>query len=157
MLDNIAEKEILPKGPEDETIPSKIHELDMRADFIHDQMDALQRELQENDVERVRLLDRARELNLREDANYKIVEEPIYPKKTVDVEALKRLAPDKHEKIVANLTSKAQDKIKEQLNKINIFIAQADVKAVIADKALLAQIIPEPREPSGWKTVIVKK
>lgn len=157
MLDNISEKGILPKGPEDETIPSKIHELDMRADFIHDQMDALQRELQENDVERVRLLDRARELNLREDANYKIVEEPIYPKKTVDVEALKRLAPDKHEKIVANLTSKAQDKIKEQLNKINIFIAQADVKAVIADKALLAQIIPEPREPSGWKTVIVKK
>lgn len=161
MLENIREREVLPKGPEDETIPTKIHELDLRADFIHDQMDALQRELQEMDVERVRLINRARELHICEDMQFKIVEEPIFPKKHVDIEALKCLAPDAYTKIVANLVSKAREKAREkfeeQMAKTSVSVAQADVKAVIASKSLLAQIIPEPKEPSGWRTVIVKK
>ena len=157
MLENIREPEVLPKGPEDEVIPTRIHEIDMRCDFIHDQMDALQRELQEADVERIRLINRAREVHIMEDFEYKIIEEPIYPKKHVDVEAFKRLAPTEHDQVVANLTKKATEKLQEQIQKIAVSISQADVKAVIASKGLLAQIIPEPKEPSGYRTVIVKK
>jgi hypothetical protein len=157
MLDVISEKEVLPKGPEDEIIPTKIAQIDTHIKFLKDQHEALVRQIVEAECDRNLLISRAKELHITTDANYKIVEIPIYPKKAVDVEALKRLAPDKHALIVANLTSKAQDKIKLQLEKISVFIAQADVKAVISDKVLLAQIIPEPKAPSGYEVSVVRR
>ena len=149
--------EPLPRGPEDENIPTQIARIDTHMNFLANQLLAIQDQIGSAEVERTALLSRARELHITEDKEYKIVQEPVYPKKQVDVEALKRLAPDKHTLIVANLTSKAQDKIKAQLEKIQVFIAQSDVKAVISDKVLLAQIIPEPKEPIGYKVILVKK
>lgn len=157
MLDNPREKEILPLGPEDLTIPSRIAKLDEHRKFLIDQKEALVREIAELDTNRSLLLGRAKEVRVFEDEAYKIVEVPIFPKKTVDVETLKRLAPEKHEMIVRNLTAKAEDEIKARFAKIAVFIAQADVKAVIKDKGLLAQIIPEPTVPTGWEYSIVKK
>ena len=157
MLDSITEKEVIPKGQEDENIPTRIARLDAHADFLYNQMDALKKEIEMVDVDRAMLISRAKELNITEDSAYKIISEPIYPKKHVDVEILKKLAPAEHASIVANLTKKAQDKLQEQMQKITVSISQADVKAVIGSKTLLAQIIPEPKEPSGFKTVIVKK
>ena len=157
MLDSITEKETLPKGPEDENIPTRIARLDAHVDFLYNQMEALKKEIEMIDVDRAMLIARAKELNITEDSAYKIISEPIYPKNHVDVEILKKLAPAEHASIVANLTKKAQDKLQEQMQKITVSISQADVKAVIGSKALLAQIIPEPREPSGFKTVIIKK
>lgn len=156
-LDNIREKEILPKGPEDETIPTQIAKLDQHAEFLTSQLNALQQELSELSGDRERLLARAREVHVYEDPDYRLVDVPVFPKKHVDVEALKRLAPDKHALIINNLTSKAQDKLKEQMAKIQVSVAQSDVKAVISDKALLAQIIPEPTTPIGWNVSVVKK
>lgn len=156
-LENIQMKEVLPKGKEDENLPTQIHKLDMHADFIHDQLDVLQRELSGIDVERVRLINRARELHITTDKEYKIIDEPVYPKKHVDVEALKRLAPADYDRIVDALTKKAIEKMQEQMQKVQVQIAQSDVKAFIANKAMLAQIIPEPKEPSGYKTIIVKR
>lgn len=157
MLENIQEKEILPKGLEDETIPTQIAKIDEHINFLREQHEVLIRDLACNESERERLIARAKEVRIFEDAAYKIVEIPVYPKKSVDVEALKRLAPDKHSMIVSNLTAKAQDKIKAQLDKIQVFIAQSDVKAVISDKVLLSQIIPEPTTPSRFDISIVKK
>jgi hypothetical protein len=105
----------------------------------------------------MKLIERARELNITTDKEWKIIEVPVYPKKHVDVEALKRLAPDKFILINQNLVSKAQDKLKEQMNKIQVSIAQSDVKAVVTDKALLAMIIPEPKEPSGYDITVVRR
>jgi hypothetical protein len=157
MLDSLHEKETLPKGPEDIILPTRIAKQDEHIKFLKSQLDALAREISEAEFDRAAMVARAKDIRVFEDSDYKIVDIPIYPKKHVDVDALKKLAPDKHNLIVQNLQSKAMDKLKEQMNKIQISIAQADVKAVISDKALLAQIIPEPSEPSGWTVSIVKK
>lgn len=157
MLDNISEKEILPVGDEDRLIPTKVHEKDIHIAFLNDQRDQLSRQISKAEVERRELLKRAKECNITTDAEYKIVEVPIYPNKHVDVEALKRLAPDKYNLIVQNLTSIAMDKLKEQMQKIQVKIAQSDVKAVLKDKVLLAQIIPEVKEPSGYEVSVVKR
>lgn len=157
MLDNISEKETLPRGPEDDIIPTRIAKLDEHADFLESQMDALKKEIEMIDVERTMLLNRAKELGITEDFEYKIVQEPVYPKKHVDVEVLKRLANDKYLLIQQNIYSRVQDKVSAEVQKMMTYISQADVKAVIHDKGLLAQIIPEPKEPDGYKTIIVKK
>lgn len=157
MLETISEIETLPKGLEDETLPTQIAKQETHIKFLKDQHEIMIRQIAEAELQRELLIKRAKEVRVFEDKEYKIVEVPVYPKKSVDVEALKRLAPDKHQLIVANLTSKAQDKIKIQLEKIQVFIAQADVKAVISDKVLLAQIIPEQTVPTGFEISIVKK
>jgi hypothetical protein len=149
--------EPLPKGKEDENIPSQIARLDEHITFLESQIAALKEDIKMSNIDKDALIKRADELHITDDGVYKIIREPVYPKKHVDVEALKRLAPDKHNLIVQNLQSKAMDKLKEQMNKIQISIAQADVKAVISDKAMLAMVIPEPKEPSGWNIVVVKR
>lgn len=157
MLDYPSEREILPKGPEDMDLPTQIANIDIHLDNLRKARERIEIEEKDCASDRNRLLARAREVRVFEDSSYKIVDIPVYPKKRVDVEVLKRLAPDKHNLIVQNLQSKAMDKLKEQMTKIQISIAQADVRAVISDKVLLAQIIPEPKEPSGWTVSIVRK
>lgn len=157
MLDSLTEKEILPKSTEDETLPTQIAKLDTHLAFLKQQQDRLTEEIASTSMDRDLLIKRAKDVHVSEDSEYRIVEVPVFAKKTVDVEALKRLAPDKHAMIVSNLTVKAQDKIKAQLDKISVYIAQADVKAVISDKGLLAQIIPEQTKPTAWETSVVKK
>lgn len=157
MLDSISEKETLPRGPEDDTIPTQIAKLDEHADFLESQMDALKKEIEMIDVERTMLLNRAKELNITEDFDYKIVQEPVYPKKHVDVEAFKSIAPERYDLVITAIQARLKDKMDAEIAKANSFISQADVKAVVREKGLLAQIIPEPKEPSGYKTIIVKK
>jgi hypothetical protein len=157
MLDNISEKETLPRGPEDDIIPTRIAKLDEHADFLESQMDALKKEIEMIDVERTMLLNRAKELGITEDFEYKIVQEPVYPKKHVDVEVFKSIAPERYNLVVAAIHARLKDKMDAEIAKANSFISQSDVKAVVREKGMLAQIIPEPKEPSGYKTIIVRK
>jgi hypothetical protein len=157
MLENPREQETLPVGDEDRTIPTRVHEKDVHIAFLNDQRDQISRQIAEAEIDRRELLKRAKECHITTDAEYKIVEIPVYPNKHVDIEALKRLAPDKYNLIVQNLTSIAMDKLKEQMAKIQVKVAQADVKAVVKNKVLLAQIIPEPKEPTGYEISVVKR
>lgn len=117
----------------------------------------LEYQIENLELDRKHLLERAKELAITQDSNFKIVEELIYKKKRVDVEALVRLANDKYLKIVSNIESRMQDKFAAEKLKAATFISQADVKTVIRDKALLAQIIPESREIEGINYIIVKR
>lgn len=157
MLENISEKEILPVGDEDMILPTRIARQEAHIRFLNDQLAELTHQIRDAEFDRSAMITRAKEVRVFEDTDYKIIEVPVYPKKSVDVDALKRISPEKHAIIVANLTEKAKDKLKAQLEKVQVFISQADVKAVISDKVLLAQIIPEQTVPSGFETSIVKK
>jgi hypothetical protein len=157
MLENINEAEVLPRGPEDDVIPTRIAKLNEHRKYLESTIATLQKEISGNDVEIHSLLKRAKDLNIAEDLEYKIVSIPHYPNKKVDVEVLKRLAPDKHEKIVANLTEIAQDKLKAQMEKIQVSITQDAVKAFIKDKMLLTQIIPEQTVPDRYDVSVVRK
>jgi hypothetical protein len=157
MLESPSEKETLPRGPEDDVIPTRIAKLNEHRKYLESTIETLKNEISGNDVEIHTLLKRAKELHIAEDLEYKIVEVPHYPNKKVDIDALKRLAPDKHEKIVANLTEIAQDKLKAQMEKIQVSITQDAVKAFIKDKALLAQIIPEQTTPDRYDVSVVRK
>jgi predicted metal-dependent hydrolase len=157
MLENIHEKENLPRGPEDDVIPTRIAKLNEHRKYLEQQIDTLKRDIAGVDVDVRLLLGRAKELHIAEDLEYKIIEIPHYPNKHVDVEALKRLAPDRYNSIVANLTEIAKDKLKAQMEKIQVSIAQSDVKAAIRDKALLVQIIPEQTTPDRYDISVVRK
>jgi len=157
MLDNIQETEFLPADENDLKIPSRVAALDTHIGYLKSQLAQMEQNIADAESDRKDLLKRAKELNITTDDVYKIIESPIYPKKHVDIEALKRLAPEKFALINQNLVSKAEDKLKEQMNKIQVSIAQADVKAVITDKKLLAAIIPEPKDPIGWEVSVVKR
>jgi len=157
MLENSRVQETLPIGDEDRVIPTKVHEKDIHITFLKEQRDALSRQISEAEVDRDLLLKRAKECHITTDAEYKIVEIPVYPKKHVDVEALKRLAPEKYNLIVQNLTSIAMDKLKEQMSKIQVTISQDAVKAVMKDKVLLAQVIPEQTVPERYEVSVVKR
>jgi hypothetical protein len=156
-LDNIYDKETLPKGPEDEIIPTRIAKLDEHRKFLESQVAMLRAEISGNLADREILYRRAKELHITTDKEYKIVEVPVYPNKKVDVAALKRLAPEKYEKIVTNLKELAEEKLKDQINKIQVTISLDAVKAFIKDKALLAMIIPEPSVPTEYKITVVKR
>ena len=157
MLDNIREKETLPVGIDDHDLPTRIAKQDEHVKFLREQHEILIRTIAEAEIDRDLLIKRAKEVCILEDDKYKLVDEPVYPKKHVDVEVLKKLCPTEHAQIVANLTAKAQQKLQDQMAKIQVTISQADVKAIIGSKSLLVQIIPEPKEPSYYNTVVVKK
>jgi hypothetical protein len=157
MLENLREQETLPVGDEDRAIPTKVHERDVHIAFLIEQRDQLNRQIAEAEIDRRELLKRAKECHITTDAEYKIVEIPVYPKKHVDVEALKRLAPEKYNLIVQNLTSIAMDKLKDQMAKIQVTISQDAVKAVMTDKVLLKQIIPEQKVPERYDVSVVKR
>jgi hypothetical protein len=157
MLDNIQDKETLPADDTDRIIPTRIAKFDMHVRFLEDQIDQIRRDIASTQVDRKLLLARAKELNITTDKEYKIIEIPLYEKKHVDIDALVRLVPEKYALIVANIESKLEDDIAATKAKAASFISQADVKAVIKDKATLAQVIPEPKEPMGYETTVVKR
>ena len=154
-FENLKE-EPLPADESDLSIPTRLAKGDAHRKFLESQIAALQESISQSLVEREELLQRAKTLRICEDANYKIVEVPIYPKKRVDVNALKRF-PDKYQLILANISSRIKDKAEMESQKAESFISQSDVKAVIRDKATLAMVIPEVSEPSGWEISLVKK
>jgi hypothetical protein len=155
-LDNIMEKEMLPVGDEDKTLPTKIYEIDEHIRFLHDQLAILSDQFDSAKQDRLALIARAKECHITDDGRYKIVEIPIYPKKRVDVTVLKKYQ-DKYALIVANIKSRIQDKAAMEIEKADVVISQADVKAVVRDKALLSMIIPEPSEPERYETTVVRR
>jgi len=156
MLDTLTERETLPKSDSDLTIPTKVADLEIHITYLNDQIKILQGEVALAEVDKAALLKRAKEVHVVEDSQYKIVEVPVYPKKRVDVERLKRYK-DKYDLIIQNIRSRIADKADSDLQKADVFISQADVKAVIRDKATLAMVIPEQTNVERWETTIVKK
>lgn len=156
MLDTRTEKETLPKCNDDLTIPTKAAFLETHINYLNEQIKILQGEVALAEIDKATLLKRAKEVGVTEDSQYKIVEVPVYPKKRVDVERLKRYK-DKYDLIIQNIKSRIADKADSDLQKADVFISQADVKAVIRDKATLAMVIPEQTEIERWETTIVKK
>ena len=157
MLDTLTEKETLPVGDEDRIIPTKLAKIREHMEFLDKEIAAMIRMKSESQSDFDILVKRAKECGITTDSEWKIVESPIYPKKRVDVEKLKHIAPDKYELIIANIKSRLADKIVAEQTKAETFIAQSDVKTVIRDKAMLAMVIPEPTEPSGYEISIVKR
>lgn len=157
MLDNIREKETLPKGPEDEIIPTRIAAIEEHEKYLQKHIADLNAELSRAASEKDMLLKRAEELGISEDMEYRIVKVPVYPKKRVDVEWLKQNVPDAYDRIVGNILARIQEKAAADRERSAMFIAQADVKAVIRDKSTLAMAIPEPKEPDGFVISIVRK
>ena len=155
-LDNIMEKETLPVDDMDKRIPSRVAELDMHIQFLRENRERLNMQIDSAVMDRAFLLKRAKECNITDDGNYKIVEIPVYPKKRVDVTVLKKYQ-DKYDLIVANIKSRISDKAAAEITKADTFISQADVKAVIRDKAILAMVIPEPTEVVGYEVSVVKR
>ena len=157
MLDNIRNKETLPKGPEDEIIPTRIAAIEEHEKYLQKHIADLNAELSRAASEKDMLLKRAEELGISEDMEYRIVKVPVYPKKRVDVEWLKQNVPDAYDRIVGNILARIQEKAAADRERSAMFIAQADVKAVIRDKSTLAMAIPEPKEPDGFVISIVRK
>lgn len=157
MLDNIRNKETLPKGPEDEIIPTRIAAIEEHEKYLQKHIADLNAELSRAASEKDMLLKRAEELGISEDMEYRIVKVPVYPKKRVDVEWLKQNVPDAYDRIVGNILVRIQERAAADRERSAMFIAQADVKAVIRDKSTLAMAIPEPKEPDGFVISIVRK
>jgi len=156
-LDSLTEKETLPVGDEDRIIPTRLAKIREQLGFIDTQIAALNDMKRSAQVDFDILVKRAKECGITTDAEYKIVEVPVYPKKRVDVAKLKEIAPDRYDLIIANIKSRLADKITAEQAKAETFIAQTDVKAVVRDKAILAMVIPEPTEPTGYEISIVKR
>ena len=157
MLDNPYALEKLPAQDVDFIIPTRVAELDSNIAVAKDALAMMEGRIREMELDRNTLLVRAKELNITTDAHWKIVECPVYPKKKVDVKKLQQLEPDRYTQILANIRSRIRDKINAEMDKAETFISQADVKAVVRDKAILAMVIPEPTEPTGWTTSVVKR
>ena len=157
MLDNPYALEKLPALDVDFIIPTRVAELDSNIAVAKDALAMMEGRIREMELDRNTLLVRAKELNITTDAHWKIVECPVYPKKKVDVKKLQQLEPDRYNQILANIRSRIRDKINAEMDKAETFISQADVKAVVRDKAILAMVIPEPSEPTGWTTSVVKR
>ena len=157
MLDNPYAVEELPTQDIDLIIPTRVAELDSNIRLAKEAIATMEARLHDMEVDRNIMLKRAKELAITTDAQWKIIEIPIYPKKKVDVAKLKQLAPDRFGQIIDNIRARLVDKITAEQAKAESFISQADVKAVIRDKAMLAMIIPEPSEPIGYEVSVVKR
>jgi len=157
MLDNIQELETLPADDSDLIIPTRLSQIDSDIAFIKDNIANMQEQLQSKESDRAMLIKRAQELHITTDKEWKIIECPVYAKKKVDVERLKKLEPERYNQILANIRSRIQDKINGEMDKADGFISQADVKSVIRDKGVLAMVIPEPAEPIGYNFTVVRR
>ena len=157
MLDNPYAIETLPADDLDLIIPSRVAELDNNLTLARQALATMQSRIAEMESDRMTMLNRAKELNITTDAHWKIVEIPLYAKKKVDVKKLQALEPDRYKLILANIRARIQDKINAEIDKAETFISQADVKAVVRDKAILAMIIPESTEPIGYEISVVRR
>jgi len=157
MLDSIMEKETLPVCDEDRAIPTKIAKLDTHIKYLRTQLAAMEFEISEREMDRKMLFARAKECNITTDDSYKIVEVPIYPKKKVDIELLKKNYEEKYNLILANKQSAFEDAMKAEKDKLALGITQADLKAVVKGKADLAMLIPPQKVPERYEVSVVKR
>lgn len=157
MLDNLMEKETLPISDQDLTIPTRVSQIDTDIVFIQKTIADLQSQLNDKISDRNTLLARAKDMHITTDKEWKIVEVPVYPKKHVDVELLKKQYKEKYDLIIANRESTYRDKLDAERSKILTDITQADLKAVVKDKGLLAMLIPEQTIPKQIEYSVVKR
>lgn len=157
MLENPYAIEELPACDIDLIIPTRVYELDSNIRLAKEAIATMEARLHEMEVDRNGMLKRAKELSITDDGSYKIIEIPVYAKKKVDVEKLKKLEPERYKQILGNIRARIQDKINAEIDKAEVFISQADVKSCIRDKAILAMVIPEPTEPIGYEVSVVRR
>lgn len=157
MMNSLTQIETIPVGDEDRIIPTRLAKIKDHMDFLDKEIAAMIRMKADSQIDFDLLVKRAKECNVTTDEDWKIVEAPVYPKKRVDVEKLKHIAPDKYDLIIANIQSRISDKIESEMGKAATFISQSDVKTVIRDKAVLAMVIPEPSEIVGYEISLVKR
>ena len=157
MLDDIRELETVPACDLDFAIPSRVAELDANLLIAKEALEMMEARIREMELDRNALLVRAKDLAITTDANYKIIESPVYAKKKVDVRKLQQLDPDRYKQILANIRSRIQDKINAEIDKAETFISQTDIKSIIRDKAILAMVIPENTEILGYVTSVVRR
>ena len=117
--------EPLPADESDLLIPTRLAQNKEHREFLESQILALKDSIAQSLVESEELLQRAKSLRIFEDSNYKIVEVPVYPKKRVDVDALKKFS-DKYQQILSNIASRIKDKAEMESQKAELFISQAD-------------------------------
>jgi predicted metal-dependent hydrolase len=149
--------EVLPMLDSERNLPTQIHELDEKIEWLQGELANIQTQIADTAVDRNLLIRRAREIPRLDDGVYKIVDIPIYPKKHVDVTVLKERFSDKYDQILSNIRERIKDKINAEMDKAAVSISQADVKAVVRDKFALMQIIPEPTEPERYEVSVVKR
>jgi hypothetical protein len=149
--------EVLPMLDSEKNLPTQIHELDEKIEWLQGELANIQTQIADTAVDRNLLIRRAKEIPRLDDGVYKIVDIPIYPKKHVDVTILKTEYPDKFDQILSNIRERIKDKINSEIDKAQTSISQADVKAVIRDKMALMRIIPEPSEPERFEVSVVKR
>ena len=157
MLDNPYELETLPASDLDLIIPTQVAELDLILATAKEQLAMMESRIREIESDRNILLSRAKELHITDDGKYKIIEVPVYPKKKVDVGLLKKNYEEKYDLIIANRESTYKDKLEIEREKILTDITQADLKAVVKDKAVLAMLIPEQKIPVRCDITVVKR
>jgi predicted metal-dependent hydrolase len=149
--------EVLPMLDSEKNLPTQIHELDEKIEWLQGELANIQKQIADTTVDRNLLIRRAKEIPRLDDGMYKIVDIPIYPKKRVDVEILRRDYKDKYDKIIGNIRERLKDKIDSELDKAETFISQADVKSVCNDKVVLMRVIPEPTVPERYEVSVVKR
>ena len=157
MLDNPYAVETVTASDIDLTIPTRVAELDSNLVIAKELLAIMECRIREMEVDRFILITRAKELSITTDANWRIVEVPVYAKKKVDVKKLQALEPDRYKQILGNIRARIPDKINAEIDKAETFISQADAKSVIRDKAILAMVIPEPMEPIGYEVRVMRR
>jgi predicted nucleic acid-binding Zn-ribbon protein len=149
--------EPLPISDDDRKIPSRIVHIDSVISILNKEISALEQKVSDLHYDRDCLLKRAKEVNIKEDKHYKIIEIPIYKKNRVVVDILKTQFADIYSRVKNNIEGKLVAKHIADLEKIDSFIAQSEVKAVTSDKAILAKVIPPNTEVEGYEISIVKR
>ena len=149
--------EPLPISDDDRKIPSRIVHIDSVISILNKEISALEQKVSDLYYDRDCLLKRAKEVNIKEDKHYKIIEIPIYKKNRVVVDILKTQFADIYSRVKNNIEGKLVAKHIADLEKIDSFIAQSEVKAVTSDKAILAKVIPPNTEVEGYEISIVKR
>jgi hypothetical protein len=148
---------IAPITDLDREIPTRIARMDAAILDINKNIVLLEQQVRDLRYDKDCLLKRAKEVHIAEDKNYKIVEIPVYKKNRVVVDVLKNQFHDIYEKVRTNIEIRLQENHMKDLERIDTFIPQADVKAVTMDKVVLAKVIPPNTEIEGIVISIVRK
>lgn len=155
--DERLDKTVLPILDCEKNLPTQIHEVDEKIKWLESEVENLNKQIAETTIDRETLIKRAKEVNRLDDGKYKMIEVPVYPKKRVAVDILKRDYEDKYKLILANISERIKDKAAQEALKAESFISQSDVKSVVRDKTALMRIIPEVSEPDHFEINVVER
>jgi hypothetical protein len=149
--------EILPPLESEKNLPSQIHEIDERIQWLNDELANIGQQIAESKIVRESMIRRAKEVKITDDGRWVITDIPVFDKKRVDVTILKDISPYTYTRVIKNIQDKIQEDADSKKQKAETFISQADLKAVTKDKDVLSKVIVTPKEPLRIETVVVKK